>query len=200
MSKTARYAAGLYKSVTNRKTGNASVCRWIVLRNRRTLLTGGILLVVACLPLRADVILTEGAGFGVDVSPADGSIAMDLMGSIWTLPANGGQARQLTDGLISVTAPRWSPDGATILYQLRAVDGSEIWQLEINTADTERISNTEYHDQDASWHPQGERIVYASERNDSGLDIWETDLPTGLSWRRSKRRLGRWASSSISAS
>jgi len=154
-----------------------------VLRNRRTLLTGGILLVVACLPLRADVILTEGAGFGVDVSPADGSIAMDLMGSIWTLPANGGQARQLTDGLISVTAPRWSPDGATILYQLRAVDGSEIWQLEINTADTERISNTEYHDQDASWHPQGERIVYASERNDSGLDIWETDLPTGLSWR-----------------
>lgn len=136
-----------------------------------------------CLPLRADVILTTGTGFGVDVSPIDGSITMDLEGSIWTLPRDGGLARQLTDGLIPAVAPRWSPDGTSILYQVRAVGRSEIWQLDAASADTHRISNTQYHDQDASWHPQGERIVYASERHDSGLDVWETDLPTGLSWR-----------------
>lgn len=152
-------------------------------RSRSALPACGVSLAMACAPLQADVILTDGTGFGVDVSPADGSIAMDLMGSIWTLPANGGQARQLTDGMIPVAAPRWSPDGANILYQVRAVDGSEVWQLDVTSANSQRISNPEYHDQDASWHPKGERIIYASERNDDGLDIWETDLPTGLSWR-----------------
>lgn len=131
----------------------------------------------------ADIILTEGTNFGVDVSPVDGSIAMDLMGSIWLLPANGGQARQLTDGLIPVVAPRWSPAGTSLLYEVRAANGSEIWQLDVATLNSVRISQEEHHDQNAAWHPQGERIVYASDRNGSGLDIWETDLPTGLSWR-----------------
>jgi hypothetical protein len=142
-----------------------------------------ILFALVSLPSRADVILTEGTNFGVDVSPIDGSIVMDLLGSIWLLPANGGQARQLTDGLIPVTAPRWSPGGTDILYEVRGANGSEIWLLDVDSLRTQRISGPGYHDQSAAWHPRGERIVYASERNVSGLDIWETDLPTGLSWR-----------------
>jgi dipeptidyl aminopeptidase/acylaminoacyl peptidase len=138
---------------------------------------------VTGLPSQADVILTEGTNFAVDVSPVDGSIAMDLMGSIWVLPAEGGEAQQLTDGLIPVTAPRWSPDGASILYEVRATSGAEIWRLQMASSTSQRITSEGDHDQDASWHPQGDRIVYASERHDSGLDIWETDLPTGLSWR-----------------
>lgn len=147
------------------------------------ILAGACLLFTACLPARADVILTEGAGFGVDVSAVDGSIAMDLAGSIWTLPAGGGQAKKLTDGLIPATAPHWSPDGASIIYQVHAAEGGEIWQVDVATSATHLVSNSHFHSQNPAWHPQGERIVYASERNDTGLDIWETDLPTGLSWR-----------------
>ncbi len=133
--------------------------------------------------MQADVILTEGRDFGVDVSTADGSIVMDLMGSIWTLRSNGGQATQLTDGLIPASSPRWSPDGNRIMYQVHTSVGGEVWQLDIGSSDTQLISDAGFHCQDSSWHPQGDRIVYASERNDSGLDIWETDLPTGLTWR-----------------
>jgi len=137
----------------------------------------------AVLPSRADVILTEGHDFGVDVSTIDGSIAMDIMGSIWTVPPEGGLAEQLTDGLVQAKAPRWSPDGTSILYQVSAGTGTQIWQLDLASSVTRRVSDPSFHNQNASWHPQGERIVFASERNDSGLDIWETDLPTGLNWR-----------------
>jgi hypothetical protein len=147
------------------------------------ILAFGLALILTCLPLRADVIVTQGRDFGVDVSPVDGSIVMDLAGSLWTLPADGGQLERLTDGLIPASAPRWSPDGASILYQVRTAGGAEVWQLKLSSSATRRISNTGNHDQNASWHPDGERIVYASERNLDGLDIWETDLPTGLSWR-----------------
>ena len=156
---------------------------WIVLPRLCALIASGVLVALASPPSRADVILTEGTNFGVDVSPADGSIALDLLGSIWLLPAAGGQARQLTDGLIPVSAPRWSPDGASRVYQVNATGGAEIWWLELNSMRNERLSQPDIHDQDVSWHPQGERIVYASERNTTGLDIWETDLPTGLRWR-----------------
>jgi hypothetical protein len=142
-----------------------------------------ILLFGVSLPLQADIILTDGQDIGVDVSPVDGSIAMDLMGSIWTMPSNGGQARQLTDGQVPAMAPRWSPDGTSIIYQVPTASGTEIWRLDVGSAESQRISDPNFHNQDPSWHPQGERIVFSSDRDDSGLDIWETDLPTGLSWR-----------------
>jgi len=154
-----------------------------VLLKIRVTIAGNILFAMTTLTVHADVILTEGTNFGVDVSPIAGSIAMDLMGSIWLLPANGGQAQQLTDGLIPVVTPRWSPAGTSLLYEVRAANGSEIWRLDVATLNSQRLSQEGHHDQNPAWHPHGERIVYASDRNVSGLDIWETDLPTGLSWR-----------------
>ena len=138
---------------------------------------------MAFLPAHADVIITEGHNFGVDVSAVDGSIAMDLMGSIWKVPADGGQAEQLTDGLVPAKTPRWSPDGTSIIYEVSTGTGAEIWWLDLGSSATRRVSDPDFHNQNASWHPAGERIVFSSERNDSGLDIWETDMPTGLSWR-----------------
>lgn len=161
---------------------SAPVCRWNVRRSTSTLAVI-FSLILAWVPLQADVARTKGNSFGADVSRIDGDIAIDFAGSIWVMPANGGQAKQLTDGLIPAAAPRWSPDGNSILYHVRTAGGSEIWQMDVATTDSRRISEPGYHYQDASWYPLGERIVYASDRGDTGLDIWESDLPTGLSWR-----------------
>jgi hypothetical protein len=45
------------------------------------------------------------------------------------------------------------------------------------------IGAGEYLNQQPSWHPSGERILFSSDRRQSGFDIWEFDLATGLSWR-----------------
>ena len=64
----------------------------------RIAIATGVALLTTSVPSPADVILTEGTNFAVDVSPVDGSIAMDLMGSIWVLPAQGGNAEPIATG------------------------------------------------------------------------------------------------------
>jgi len=140
-------------------------------------------LLLAIRSAAADVIVTEGTNLAADILPADGRIVLNLRGNIWLLPATGGQAQRLTDGPLPARAPRWSPDGRNILYQVVSPDTASLWLLDVETSSPSRIGSGRFFDQDASWHPDGERIVYSSERDDTGLDIWETDLPTGLSWR-----------------
>ena len=131
----------------------------------------------------ADVLVTQGTNFGIDVFPGDGRVAMDLLGNIWILPARGGQARMMTDGLLPAQQPRWSPDGTKILYQASLPDATSLWLLDVESSSPTRIGDDSFFDQHASWHPDGERIVYSSRRDNTGFDLWETDLPTGLSWR-----------------
>lgn len=131
----------------------------------------------------ADMLPSDASQISIDISPQSGEIAIDLQGNLWTLPGSGGPATRLTQQLNPASRPRWSPDGTRILYQAATADGSRIWQIAASGGDPVQISTAAFHDQDGAWHPLGERIVYSSERNDSGLDLWETDLPTGLAWR-----------------
>lgn len=140
-------------------------------------------LCTASLSYGDDAFVTNDDQFAIDVSMVDGRIAMDLRGDIWTLPAAGGQATRLTDDILTETRPRWSPDGVEILYEVKSPDGSELWLFDTSTDASVKIGSGDFHNQNASWHPSGERIVFASDRHGTGLDIWELDLPTGLAWR-----------------
>lgn len=142
-----------------------------------------IILLLAQSVSAADEILTGDPNLSVDVSPADGRLVMGLSGDIWTLPATGGQAEQLVNSDELLSRPSWSPDAGAILYQSNSPDGTAIRIFEFDRDESRRVGLPDSHAQDASWHPDGDRIVYASDRNGTGLDIWETDLPTGLSWR-----------------
>ena len=142
--------------------------------------------VMIAMPAFTDEFVTQGANIGVDVSRVDGRIAMDLRGSIWILPARGGEATLATEGLQQASRPRWSPDGKQILYQTSSAEGSSLWLLDVESSSSRRISESAMNDQFANWHPSGDRIVFASARNSSDFDLWETDIPTGLSWRISR--------------
>jgi len=131
----------------------------------------------------ADDIVTGSSRLSIDVSRVDGRIAMDLLGDIWILPANGGQAVLAAEGQHQASRPRWSPDGKHILYQIMSGEESGLWLLDIEASETTRVSLPLANDQFGSWHPQGDRVVYAAIRNSTNFDIWETDIATGLSWR-----------------
>jgi hypothetical protein len=131
----------------------------------------------------ADRLVTRGANISADVSRADGRIVMDLDGSIWILPASGGGAVLASNGLLQASRPRWSPDGRKILFQTASGEGTGLWMLDVETLQSSSISDASLNNQFASFHPQGERIIYSSGRNDLDFDLWETDLSTGLSWR-----------------
>jgi Tol biopolymer transport system component len=59
---------------------------------------------------------TEGSYMNVDISRDGKTIVFDLLGDIYTLPADGGRAVQLTRGLAYNRCPVWSPDGRQIAY------------------------------------------------------------------------------------
>jgi len=139
-------------------------------------------LLVATSVAHAQVTLTRGTNFSVDVGP-DGRIAMDLLGSIWLLPPRGGQATAITIAGDSAWRPRWSPDGSLLLYERHVEGQSQIWLLEFDDGSTRLLGDGRNFDLQADWHPDADRIVFASERGDSGFDLWELDLATGLSWR-----------------
>ncbi len=140
-----------------------------------------LLLCVA--PCKAQLILSEGTNLAADVSEVDGRLTMDLLGSIWIVPAGGGPAEILGDNLLPARRPRWSPDGKQILYQSQNAGQSQIWVVGLDDTNSSKLSDGDYFDQHPEWHPGGEKIVFSSARGTSGFDIWETDLPTGLSWR-----------------
>jgi hypothetical protein len=138
---------------------------------------------ILLLPIaHAQIVLTEGTNLSVDVS-ADGRIATDLLGGIWIVPRTGGVAEPIDKGLLPARRPRWSPDGDRIVYQARAGNQDQIWLYEFDAASASIVGDDGYFNQHPRWHPDGTRIVSSSDRKDSGFDVWETDVETGLSWR-----------------
>ena len=142
-----------------------------------------LLLLLSPLATGADVIVTSARNLSVDVSQVHGRIAMDLQGGIWAMPDGGGQAVLLADAQYRLTQPRWSPDGHRILYRSESPAGSGLWVLQVATRESRPLIPAETGLRDGAWHPDGNRVVFSAERGDSGLDIWEVDLPTGLEWR-----------------
>jgi hypothetical protein len=147
---------------------------------RRTAL---IFLLLGSVPAPAQLVLTEGTNITVDVSRSNGMLATDLLGSIWVIPGNGGNAQRVSHSVLPARNPRWSPDGRFLVYQAAAAPQTQILLIDVSSGESEQLSEGQFVDQQPAWHPDGERILFSSERTDSGFDLWELDLKSRLSWR-----------------
>jgi hypothetical protein len=128
------------------------------------------------------VTLTEGSDINVDVS-ADGRIVMDLLGGVWLLPPGGGNADAIDAGLLPAERPRWSPDAAAIVFEARSEQRSGLYLYHFANNEARALGDGLFSDRQPEWHPDGERIVFTSQRHDTGFDLWELDVSTGVSWR-----------------
>jgi Tol biopolymer transport system component len=109
----------------------------------------------------------EGSYMNVDVSPDGKTLVFDLLGDLYTVPAIGGTATQLTRGLALNLRPVWSPDGKRIAYisdysgslhvNVRNVDGSAHQVL--GQQGTEIFYGT-YGAQSPVWLTSGNYICY----------------------------------------
>ena len=119
---------------------------------------------------------TQGEDINLDLSPDGAQLVMDLLGSLWLLPREGGQAQPLTDTqTMDARRPQWSPDGNTIAFQA-LVDGRwHIWTLSKTKRELAQVTQGPYNNTEPNWHPDGNRIVFASDRNGQN-DIYEISL------------------------
>jgi len=141
-----------------------------------------ILFLLCAVAAEAQVVVTKGTNFSVDIA-TDGRLATDLLGRIWVIPSKGGVAEPITDGLLVARRARWSPDSRFIVYQARDGNQEQLWLYRQDDGGSVNLSDGQFYDHHPSWHPDGERVVYASDRRDTGFDLWETDILTGLTWR-----------------
>lgn len=103
----------------------------------------------------------EGTWISTDVSPDGRSLVFDLLGDLYLLPIEGGEARALSRGMAFDTQPRFSPDGRHIAF-VSDRDGSEnIWLMDAGGSGEPRrlTEDTDTVFVSPEWTPDGTGIV-----------------------------------------
>lgn len=140
---------------------------------------------------------------------------------IYDYDVETGQLRQLTNDVFSDFQPSWSPDGSKIAFVSDRGDytgdvdiprnfkmykfdyeNRDIYIMNADGSDIERITNNEYSETWPVWGPEGNSLAYSSEKNgianifirdlDTGKERTITNALTGcyqLSWSRDGSKL-----------
>jgi len=129
-----------------------------------------------------DVTVSEGTSMSVAASPDGRTLAIDMQGSIWTLPATGGPARRITDIYNDARQPVWSPDGKWITFFAYTDGGYDIWAVAPDGSGMRKLTWGPFDDREPIWSHDGTRVAFSSDRGDplgSNYNIWLVDTRTG---------------------
>jgi Tol biopolymer transport system component/imidazolonepropionase-like amidohydrolase len=129
-----------------------------------------------------DVTVSEGTSMSVAVSPDGRTLAVDLQGSIWTLPAAGGTAKRITDIFNDARQPVWSPDGKWLAYFAFRDGGYDLWAIAPDGSNQHKLTEGPFDDREPAWSHDGTRIAFASDRGSplgSSYNIWVLDVSSG---------------------
>ena len=129
-----------------------------------------------------NVTVSEGTSMSVSVSPDGQTLAIDLQGSIWTLPATGGTARRITDLYNDARQPMWSPDGRWITYFGYRDGGYDVWAIAPDGTHQHKLTWGPFDDREPVYSHDGTKIAFSSDRGNplgSDYNIWVLDLKTG---------------------
>lgn len=113
----------------------------------------------------------------VDVSPDGRSLVFHMLGDIYRVGIEGGEAEALTDGIEWNFQPRFSPDGAHIAF-ISDRDGAEnIWIMDADGGNPVQVSKEREHLlHNPAWSPDGDYIAarkaYVSRRSIPAGSIW----------------------------
>jgi len=67
-------------------------------------------------------------------------------------------------GLKSIISPVWSPDGSRIAFTALNGNQRDLYLYNMETEEVRRLTNDLYDDTDIDWFPDGERMVFSSDR------------------------------------
>jgi len=133
-------------------------------------------------PAHIDVTVHEGTSMSVAVAPDGRTLAVDLQGSIWTLPAAGGTATRITDIFNDARQPAFSPDGKWIAFFAYRDGGYDLWAIAPDGSNQHKLTWGAFDDREPTWSHDGTRVAFSSDRGNplgSDYNIWTLDMRSG---------------------
>ncbi len=135
----------------------------------------------------------EGTWMNLDVSPDGKTIVFDLLGDIFSIPVNGGQATLLRGGLAFEVQPRFSPDGTQIAFTSDAGGGDNIWVMNTDGSDAKQITKESFRLlNNATWSADGNYLIarkhFTSQRSLGAGEMWMYHITGGSGTQLTKRK------------
>lgn len=136
--------------------------------------------------------VTEGTWMSLDVSPDGNEIAFDLLGNLYLLPIDGGEAREITRGIAWDMQPRFSPDGARIAFTSDRGGGDNIWVVDRDGSNPRQVTKESFRLLNSpAWTPDGDFIAarkhFTSRRSLGAGEIWLYHATGGEGLQMTKR-------------
>jgi Tol biopolymer transport system component len=133
-------------------------------------------------PAPIDVTVHEGTSMSVAVAPDGRTLAIDLQGSIWTLPSTGGTATRITDIFNDARQPSFSPDGKWISFFAYRDGGYDLWVIAPDGSNQHKLTWGPFDDREPAWSHDGTRVAFSSDRGNplgSDYNIWTLEMRSG---------------------
>ena len=126
----------------------------------------------------------SGTWMSVDVSADGAHVLFDLLGDIYELPIAGGEAKALTSGLAWDMQPRYSPDGASIVFTSDRAGGDNLWLMDRNGGSLRQLTKEDFRLlNDPAWHPNGHYVAgrkhFTTRRSLGTGEIWFYNVDGG---------------------
>lgn len=136
----------------------------------------------------ASLVLHESSALTLALSPNHQTIAMNMLGNLWTLPMSGGTATRTSSLMQDTAYPDWSPDGKSIAFQSYKSGTFHVWAMNPDGSNVRELTSGFYDDREPQFSPDGTKIVFSSDRPPDGspagtatgsYNLWTLTLATG---------------------
>src|SRR6202795_2125447 len=125
----------------------------------------------------------EGTWISLDVSSDGRAIVFDLVGHLYRLDINGGNAVPITSGFSFESQPRFSPDGKQIVYVSDRSGADNVWISHADGSGAKRLtSDVDTMFTSPTWTRDGRYILVSRLKPKgygSALEIWMYDVKGG---------------------
>ncbi|MEM7479907.1 MAG: amidohydrolase family protein [Acidobacteriota bacterium] len=121
--------------------------------------------------------VTSGTWMSLDVSPDGTEIVFDLLGDLYLLPIEGGEAKNLTSGLAWDMQPRFSPDGERVAFTSDQGGGDNVWVIGRDGSGARAVTKESFRLLNSpAWTPDGDFLIarkhFTSRRSLGAGELW----------------------------
>jgi hypothetical protein len=111
---------------------------------------------------------SEGSWISLDVSPGGQTIVFELLGDLYTLPIEGGEATRITCGQAYDMQPRYSRDGTEIVFVSDRSGAENLWVAHADGSDPRPLTKDQRQSyMSPIWTPDGEYVMATK-----GTQLW----------------------------